>query len=116
MDSGAFSGVEHAGLNERIICRQTHLTAQRIHLADQVSLAGSANGGVAGHEGNTVQIQGKKKDGAADPGACEGRLAAGVSCSDDNDIKLFHGFLCISISPLSERKVPVRIGYFSGFA
>ena len=57
MDGGPFARVEHAGLDERIVDGPAHFAAERVNLAHQMPLARAADGGVAGHEGDGVQIE-----------------------------------------------------------
>ena len=91
----AFGAVEHPVLDAGAIRSAGHFTAQRVQLPDKVSLAGAADGGVAGHIAHRVQIDGEADGAHPQPRRCQRRLDARVTGSDNGDIKfsrkkLFH--------------------------
>ena len=63
-----------------------HLTAQGVHLLDELALGEAADRGVAGHESNRVQADVEQQRLAAHPRRREGRLAARVPSPDNNDV------------------------------
>ena len=60
MDRRAFAPVQHPVLDTAVIRGHAHLAAQGIQFPDQVSLAGAADGGIAGHIAYGIQIDGKE--------------------------------------------------------
>ena len=93
----ALAGVEHADLQKVGVGGDAHLTAERVYLADEMSLGGAADRGIARHEGDCVQRQ--RDDEGLVTGAREGeaRLNSGVTCTDNyrviNCVELLHLFL-----------------------
>ena len=59
MDRWAFSPVQHPVLDAAGVRRPAHFATQCVQLPDQVPLSRAANGGVAGHVANGVQIDGE---------------------------------------------------------
>ena len=55
VDGGALARVEQAPLDARPICRDAHLAAERVDLANEVALAGATDGWIARHHGDVVQ-------------------------------------------------------------
>ena len=86
MHSRAFAAVEHAALQGGIVDGAAHFAAQCVHLAHQMSLARAADGGVAGHQGYRIQIEGKQQRFAAHARAGKRSLAARVARADYDDI------------------------------
>ena len=91
MHRGALGSVEHAGLEKHLVRRQTHFAPQRVQFPHQVALGGAADGGIAGHHGQRIQVQGHKQGFVSHAGAGQGCLAARVSRANDDDVILFHG-------------------------
>ena len=69
------------------IGNQSHLSAQRIDLPDDLSLGNSAHRRVAAHLGKTVQIRREKENGRAHPRRGKRRFAAGVSAANHNHVE-----------------------------
>ena len=96
-DGGAFAGVEHTDLQKIGVRGDAHLTAERVYLADEVTLGGAADRGVARHKSDRVQRQ--RDDEGLVSGAREGeaRLNSGVSRTDNyrviNCVELLHCLL-----------------------
>ena len=86
MHSRAFAAVEHAALQGGIVDGAAHFAAQCVHLAHQMSLARAADGGIAGHQGYRIQIEGKQQRFAAHARAGKRSLAARVARADYDDI------------------------------
>ena len=90
MHGGAFAGVEHARLDERIVDGAAHFAAERVNFAHQMSLTRAADGGVAGHEGDGIQIEREQQ--RIQPHSCTGqrRFTARMARTDDDNIKTIH--------------------------
>ena len=84
----AFAGVESAELDGRPVGRPAHEPAQGVDLLDQVALAQSAHGRVAGEGGDLGRVVGHQDDAAAQPGSGPGGLDPGVPPADDGQIKI----------------------------
>ena len=56
VDSGALAKVQHPVLDARAVGGLCHFPAQRVKLPHQMALARAADGGVAGHVADGVQI------------------------------------------------------------
>ena len=56
LHSRAFAGVEQAHLNKGAVGIATDFTTQGVYFFDQVPFGGPAHRGIAGHEGDAVQI------------------------------------------------------------
>ena len=84
----ALAAVEHAALQKRTVDAKAHLSAEGVHLAHQMALAGAPDGGVARHKRHAAQIQREHKRVYAHAGGGEGRLAARVPRADNNEIKM----------------------------
>ena len=54
IDGRPLARVEHAHLDARLIRIDAHFAAQRIDFPYEVALAGTAYGGIAGHEGDII--------------------------------------------------------------
>ena len=79
--------VEQTELDADGIGYFAHDAAERIDLADQVALGDAADGRVAGHLGDEVQIHGDHGGAAAHAGGGAGGFAPGVSGADDDDVE-----------------------------
>ena len=90
MDGRPLAGVEHAGLDERIVDGAAHFAAERVDLADEMPLARAADGGIAGHEGDGIQIEREQQGIKPHARAGQRRLAARVPRADDGNIKTIH--------------------------
>ena len=90
MDGRPLAGVEHAGLDERVVDGAAHFAAERVDLADEMPLARAADGGIAGHEGDGIQIEREQQGIKPHARAGQRRLAARVPRADDGNIKTIH--------------------------
>ena len=88
MHGRALAGIEHAALNERVVDGAAHFAAERVHLAHQMALGRPADGGVAGHERDGVQIERQQQRGHAHARSGQRRLAARMPRADDAKIVL----------------------------
>lgn len=90
LHGGALRGVEHAELDAGGVDDLRHLAAQRIDLAHHVALADAADGGVARHEGDVVEVQREEQGGTPHPRRGQCRFTAGVPGSNHYDVIPFH--------------------------
>jgi hypothetical protein len=82
-------GVEQAELDADGVGDFAHDAAQGIYFADQVSLGDAADGWIAGHLGNEIDVQGIERRPQAHTGSGHGGFAAGMSGADDDYFELF---------------------------
>ena len=95
-DGRAAAGVEQAELNADRIGHLAHDAAQRVDLAHQVALGDSADGGVAGHLRDQVEVHRDHGGPQTHAGAGARGFAAGMSGADDDDVVPFvHCYHCI---------------------
>src|SRR6185295_14177905 len=85
-DGGALAGVEHPELDARRVGGLGHLAAERVDLADDLSLGEAAHRGVARHASRGLDLQGEDEDGLAHAGAGEGGFDPGVAGADHDDV------------------------------
>ena len=83
VDCRALAPVEHPVLDAAVICRHAHFAAQGVQLPNQVTLAGAADGRIAGHVAHRVQVDGEKNGVQPQPGGRQCRLDAGMTRADD---------------------------------
>jgi hypothetical protein len=83
----ALAGIQGAELDTGPVDRTRHGTTQGVDLAGEVPLADAADGGVAGHLADGVQVLGQQKCPRTGPRRREGRLGAGVTAAHNDDIK-----------------------------
>jgi hypothetical protein len=62
---GAARGVERLELDRGAVGGASHLTAERVDLADQMPLRGAADGGVARHLADRVEVHGEQQRAAS---------------------------------------------------
>ena len=100
MDRGALARVQHAHLDQGVVGREAHLPAHGVQLPDEMALAGAADGGVAGHHADAVQVQGEQSRLEAHPRRGQGRLAAPVARADHHAVETLphEGLDCESVS------------------
>ena len=93
----ALALVEHTVLQGGAVGVESHFAAERVDLAHQMPLRRAADGGVAGHKADAVQIQSEDDRIQTRAGKREGGFAPRVTCADDHGVvrsfgkKLFHG-------------------------
>jgi hypothetical protein len=66
-----------------------HLPAQGIDLLDQLSLGQSSDSRVAGHEANSIDVDGEQEGSTPEPGSGKGRLTTSMPSPHDYYIVLF---------------------------
>ena len=89
---GTFARVQHPHLDERIVRGKPHFAAHSVDLTHKMPLAGAADGGVAGHEADRVEVQRQQQRRKAHPRRGKRGFAACVSRADHDNIKLFRHF------------------------
>ena len=104
MHGRTLAGVQHAGLYKYVVDGKTHLSAQRIQLAYKMALRGAADGGIAGHHGQRVQIQGGQKGAQSKTRTGKRGFAARMARADNDNVKIV-----LDQSIFTSRK---RIGLF----
>ena len=95
-DGGAAGGIEQAELDADGVGDLAHDAAEGIDFAHQVAFGDAADGGVAAHLGDEVEVHGDEGGFEAHAGGGHCGLTAGVACADYGDIVLFgkrHPFL-----------------------
>ena len=103
VDGRSFTPVEHPVLDAAAVCRQTHFAAQHIQLPDKVTLAGAADGGIAGHIAHGIEVDGKQNGFQTQTGGSQCRLDSCVSGTDDGNIT-FSGMVLIHVVFLLVRR------------
>ncbi len=88
-DGGAAGGVEEPELDAGGIGDFADDAAEGVDLADEVAFGDAADGGVAAHLGDQVEVEGEQGGAQTHAGGGHGGLAAGVSGADDHYIELF---------------------------
>ena len=56
-DRRAFARIEHPELYTRLVNSPGHFAAQRVNLPNQMALADAANGGIARHMADVVEVE-----------------------------------------------------------
>jgi hypothetical protein len=92
---GPFATIEHVELQGGSIDGQSHGPTQGIDLADDLPFGHTANGRIAAHLGDAVEIAGKQSRFRPQPRSRHRSFRASVAAADDQDIELMrilHGF------------------------
>src|SRR3569623_2132428 len=93
-DSRTLAAVENPELNAALIRHPAHQTVQRVDFPEQMALAESTDGRIAGHRTNGCETMGQKGGFSAKPPGSRRRLAAGMASSHHNDVECrAHGVL-----------------------
>ncbi len=95
-DGGPLAPIQKTKLNARRIGHPAHHAVQRINFPHQMSLPQPANGRVAGHFANSLQLMGDQQGLRPESRGRRRRFAACVPSSDDDDIKFAHKNSAIS--------------------
>ncbi len=88
-DGGAARGVEQAELDADGVGDFAHDAAERVDLADEMALGHAADGRIAAHLRDEVEVHGDERGLEAHARGSHGGLAAGVAGADHDDIVLF---------------------------
>jgi len=93
--------VQHPDLDEGAVNVSGHLAAYGVDLPHQMPFGRATDRGVARHKGHIIQVHGEKQGSGTHPGRSKSRLAAGMSCSNNNNIIHFfaHG-VDVILSPI----------------
>src|SRR5579864_7677210 len=89
LDRRALAAIEHAKLDAGGVGDAAHQAVERVDFANQVALAETADRRVAGHDADCLEALGDQRRGRAEAGRRRGRLAAGMTAADDDDVE-FH--------------------------
>jgi len=81
-----FPRIELPELNPRLIGRLGHLSAQGIDLFDEMAFAQPADGRVAGHIPDLIDVLSDEEGRVPHPGAGQGSLNPGMTSSYHNDV------------------------------
>jgi hypothetical protein len=88
-DGGSAGGVEQAELDAAGIGDLAHDAAEGVDLADQMSLGDAADGGIAGHLRDQVEVQGEERRAQAHPRGSGSGFAASMAGTDYQYVELF---------------------------
>ena len=88
-DGGSARGVQQAKLNADCVGDFAHDAAEGIDFADQMSFGDSADGGVAGHLRDQVDVQRVEGGLQAHAGCGHGGFASGVAGADHDYVEMF---------------------------
>ena len=83
---GAFAAIEHAEVDAGGVDGPAHHAAQGVDFPHDLPLGDTADGRVAAHLGDGVEVVGKEGGPGTHPRSGQGGLAPGVPGSDDDDI------------------------------
>jgi hypothetical protein len=86
LDAGALAGVQHAELDAGGVGVPAHDPAEGVDLPHDMPFGQTADGGVAGHLGDGVEILGEDGRLATEPCGGHGSLHPGVTGSADDDV------------------------------
>ena len=95
-NGGTAGGVEKAKLDATTVGDFAHDAAEGIDLADEMAFGDAADGGVAGHLGDEIEIEGEERGAETHAGRGSRGFTAGMACADDEDVEMFcvaHHFL-----------------------
>ena len=81
-----FPAVEHSRLQKACVGGLAHLAAERVKLADKVTLCSAADRWVARTVADGVHVDRKNSGVAAKPGGGKRRFNSGVTCADNGDV------------------------------
>ena len=85
---GPLGCVEDPELDARLVGGGRHGTAERVDLLDQVPLADAADGRIAAHLAQRLDVVREQQRGAAHARAGQRRLGAGVAATDHDHVEL----------------------------
>jgi hypothetical protein len=88
-DRWTTGSVEQAELDAYRVGDLSHNAAKGVHFADQVPFSDATHGGVTGHLGDQIGVQGKQRGLETHAGRRHGGFTAGMTGSDHDYIELF---------------------------
>ena len=83
------AGIEDPELDPRLVGRDAHRAAERVHFLDQVSLADPADRGIARHLPQRLDVVGEQQRATTHARGGEGCFGTGVAATDDDDVEFF---------------------------
>ena len=109
---GALADVEHTDLQGGLVGVSAHFSAQSVDFAHEVPLRRAADGGIAGHEADAVEIERQHDRIHSRPRQSESRLTARVAGSDDDGVrrifdKFFHNYCFRTIFLMSSTSLAI---------
>jgi hypothetical protein len=87
LDSAAAAPVKEPELDPRFVGQEPHKAAERVNLPDEVPLGEPADGRIAGHLGDVLEIHRDQADFDTHSARSGRGLAAGMSRTDHDDIE-----------------------------
>jgi hypothetical protein len=87
LNGRALAAVQHPPVDGGSVARAGHYPVEDVELADEMTLAHPADGRIAGHLPQIIRRKRHQRHARAAANRCTCGLAAGVSPTDDNDIK-----------------------------
>ncbi len=103
---GTFAAVEHAELDAGGVDGLAHGPAEGVDFADDLSLGHAADGRIAAHLGDGVEVAGQQRGLCPHAGRGQGRLAARMSAADDQNVVVVgiaHGAIISGSRPAAKR-------------
>ncbi len=88
-DGRAAGGVEETELDAGGVGYLAHDSAEGVDFADEMAFGDAADGGVAAHLGDEVEVEGEDGRAEAHAGGGHRGFASGVACSYDDYVELF---------------------------
>jgi hypothetical protein len=82
----AFGSVEHPKLDTSQISGPSHDAAENVDFSDDGALGNPADGRIAGHLADGLEVLSEKKSPGTPTGRHRGRLSPGVTAADDDDV------------------------------
>ena len=79
-------GIEQAHLNEGAVGRAAHLAAERVDLAHEMTLGRPADGWIARHQGDTIEVHRQQEGASSHTRRRQRSLAAGMPRPDDDHV------------------------------
>ena len=108
-DRRALAPVKQPILDTGLVRRAGHLSTQCVQLPDQMSLAGSADGRIAGHIAHCIQIDGKADRPKPHAGGGQRRLDTGMAGANDGNIKSSCQIVHWAIPPVGKSKNSLKV-------
>ena len=86
--AGPLAAVEHAELDARGVDGPAHGAAQGVDFADELPLGHAADGRIAAHLGDGIEIAGQQCGPRAMRAGGRGRLGARMAAADHQDVEI----------------------------
>ena len=109
MNGSTLTKIKRTRLNCSKICRISHLATESIDLKYKMSLCATTDRGVAGHITDSIKVGSKQYRIYSHSRRCEGRLNAGVTCTDNGNsgFKLHFSLFLLSVITLAKQEYHV---------